>query len=197
MSFANRIDIRRSRYPYCIVWTPLPLITWFFPIVGHVGISNSDGVIRDFAGSFYVSEDDMAFGEPTRYWPLYPQSISLPADAAEVEEMLPAMSAPQNGEEPLERDATKTADSVYNEAVSNASEEYSKKVHSLWFDNCHSHVARCLNLMGYEGRRNWTMYEIAWRIWKDGYWVNVPRALKTILPFILFLCVIIVLIAFL
>ena len=28
------IDKARSRYPYCIVWTPLPLITWFIPIIG-------------------------------------------------------------------------------------------------------------------------------------------------------------------
>lgn len=28
------IDKERSRYPYCIVWTPLPLITWFLPPIG-------------------------------------------------------------------------------------------------------------------------------------------------------------------
>lgn len=30
----------------------------------------SNGVIRDFAGPYHVSEDDMAFGKPTKYWPL-------------------------------------------------------------------------------------------------------------------------------
>lgn len=48
------------RFPYCIVWTPIPLITWILPFVGHMGICTSRGVIRDFAGSHYVSEDDMA-----------------------------------------------------------------------------------------------------------------------------------------
>lgn len=28
------IDKERSRYPYCIVWTPLPIITWFLPPIG-------------------------------------------------------------------------------------------------------------------------------------------------------------------
>ena len=28
------------------------------------------GVIRDFAGPYYVSEDCMAFGKPTKYWRL-------------------------------------------------------------------------------------------------------------------------------
>lgn len=28
------IDKARSRYPFCIVWTPLPIITWFLPPIG-------------------------------------------------------------------------------------------------------------------------------------------------------------------
>lgn len=35
-----------------------------------MGIATSTGVIRDFAGPYYVSEDDMAFGKPTKYWQL-------------------------------------------------------------------------------------------------------------------------------
>jgi len=66
------IDHERSRYPYCIVWTPLPFITWLIPIIGHMGIAYSSGVIRDFAGPYYVSEDHMAFGVPTKYWELNP-----------------------------------------------------------------------------------------------------------------------------
>lgn len=31
-------DVERNRYPYCIVWTPLPLISWFLPMIGHTGI---------------------------------------------------------------------------------------------------------------------------------------------------------------
>jgi hypothetical protein len=61
------IDSERQRFPFCIVWTPLPLITWLFPFIGHMGICTSAGVIRDFAGPFYVSEDEMAFGNPTKW----------------------------------------------------------------------------------------------------------------------------------
>lgn len=35
-----------------------------------MGIATSTGVIRDFAGPYHVSEDDMAFGKPTKYWQL-------------------------------------------------------------------------------------------------------------------------------
>lgn len=51
----DRIDINRVRYPHCIVWTPIPLLTWLFPFIGHMGIARTDGVIRDFAGPYYVS----------------------------------------------------------------------------------------------------------------------------------------------
>ena len=30
-------------------------ISWFIPIIGHMGICTSAGVIRDFAGPYYVS----------------------------------------------------------------------------------------------------------------------------------------------
>jgi len=71
-----KIDVSRSRYPYCIVWTPIPVLTWLFPFIGHMGIAMSSGVIRDFAGPYYVSEDDMAFGRPTKFWPLNPARAS-------------------------------------------------------------------------------------------------------------------------
>ncbi|KAJ8924388.1 hypothetical protein NQ315_007184 [Exocentrus adspersus] len=72
--FSANIDKSQDRYPCCIVWTPIPLLTWLFPIIGHMGIATSSGVIRDFAGPYYVSEDSMAFGRPTKYWQLHPSS---------------------------------------------------------------------------------------------------------------------------
>jgi len=52
------------------VWTPLPLITWFLPFIGHTGIAVSDGVIHDFAGPYTITIDDLAFGETHKYVPL-------------------------------------------------------------------------------------------------------------------------------
>jgi hypothetical protein len=37
-SVRKEIDKVHNRYPYCIVWTPLPLISWIIPIIGHTGI---------------------------------------------------------------------------------------------------------------------------------------------------------------
>ena len=54
----NSIDRDRDRYPHCIAWTPIPLLTWIFPFIGHMGIARTDGIIRDFAGPYYVSVRD-------------------------------------------------------------------------------------------------------------------------------------------
>ena len=61
------ISPQNNCFPYCIVWTPIPLLTYIIPSIGHTGIANSTGIIHDFAGSFYVSIDDFAFGKPTKY----------------------------------------------------------------------------------------------------------------------------------
>lgn len=64
---STEIKPERNRFPFCIVWTPLPLITAVLPFIGHTGICTADGVIHDFAGPYTVSVDDMAFGNPTKY----------------------------------------------------------------------------------------------------------------------------------
>ena len=61
------IDNIKQRYPYCIVWTPIPCISWLLPSIGHAGICNSEGVIHDFNGPYNVSVDNMAFGNPTKF----------------------------------------------------------------------------------------------------------------------------------
>ena len=57
----------KYRFPYSIVWSPIPCISWIIPIIGHVGICNSEGIIYDFGSPpYYVSVDDMLFGNPTK-----------------------------------------------------------------------------------------------------------------------------------
>lgn len=67
-----KIDINKHLYPYCIVWTPLPGLSCLLPSIGHTGFCTSTGIIHDFAGSCYVSVNDMAFGSPYKYLQLYP-----------------------------------------------------------------------------------------------------------------------------
>ena len=71
------IDHQRLRYPCCILWSPLPPITWILPFIGHTGIADQNGVIYDFAGPYTIGRVNMAFGPPTRYLKLDPNSCTL------------------------------------------------------------------------------------------------------------------------
>ncbi|XP_036679483.1 transmembrane protein 222 isoform X1 [Balaenoptera musculus] len=154
------MDVERSRFPYCVVWTPIPVLTWFFPIIGHMGICTSTGVIRDFAGPYFVSEDNMAFGKPAKYWKLDPAQVYA--------------SGPN----------------AWDTAVHDASEEYKHRMHSLCCDNCHSHVALALNLMRYNNSTNWNMVTLCFFCLLYGKYVSIGAFVKTWLPFVLLLGVI-------
>ncbi|XP_076062813.1 transmembrane protein 222 [Oratosquilla oratoria] len=151
----GRMDHSRQRYPCCIVWTPLPVITWLVPIIGHMGIATSSGVIRDFAGPYFVSEDNMAFGRPTKYWQLDPYRTSGGV-------------------------------LTWDRGVSDASEEYKNRMHNLFCDNCHSHVAMALNLMQYDSSSSWNMVKLCFLMLLRARYVSFWAFLKTWLPFLFF-----------
>ena len=99
------LDKRNNRYPYCIVWTPIPILTWLFPCIGHMGIGDSRGVIYDFAGPEYIGVGNLAFGNPCRYLTLHPERV---------------------GDGPL------TPVQRFNNAIRSGNMEYSKRNHNLW-----------------------------------------------------------------
>jgi hypothetical protein len=66
----------KNLYPHCILWSPLPPITWILPFIGHTAIANSEGIIYDFAGPYTIGVEHMAFGNPTRYIQLDPAECS-------------------------------------------------------------------------------------------------------------------------
>nr|CAI5860580.1 unnamed protein product [Callosobruchus analis] len=156
----SSIDFTKDKYPCCIVWTPIPLLTWLFPFIGHMGIAMSNGIIRDFAGPYFVSEDNMAFGRPTKYWQLQPS---------------------------LARGGVVGWDA----AVTEASDIYKGRMHNLFCDNCHSHVATALNLMNYNNSSSWNMIKLAILMIVHGKYVSLIRFLKTWLPFTIIVTVII------
>lgn len=125
-----------------------------------MGICTSTGVIRDFAGPYFVSEDNMAFGKPAKYWKLDPAQVYA--------------SGPN----------------AWDTAVHDASEEYKHRMHSLCCDNCHSHVALALNLMRYNNSTNWNMMTLCFFCLLYGKYVSIGAFVKTWLPFTLLLGII-------
>ncbi|KAL1457587.1 hypothetical protein WDU94_007800 [Cyamophila willieti] len=152
MSPTEKIDPKSHKFPFCVVWTPLPLISYIIPIIGHTGICTSKGVIRDFAGPYHVSEDDMAFGWPTKYAKLNPNLATRGVQG-------------------------------WDDAVHEASEIYKYRTHNLFCDNCHSHVAKALNLMNYNGRNDWTMVKVAILMTFSSKYVGLSGFLKQWIPF--------------
>jgi hypothetical protein len=59
------VDVANGKFPFCLVWVPLPIVAWLVPFVGHVGICREDGVILDFAGNINI--DNLAFGATAKY----------------------------------------------------------------------------------------------------------------------------------
>lgn len=146
------INVKDQRFPYCIVWTPIPVLTWLMPMIGHMGICTSSGVIRDFAGPYFVSEDNMAFGRPTRYIRLHPKHMVGGSYA-------------------------------WDEAVSKASVLYGTRIHNIFCDNCHSHVATALIYMRYYDSTAWNMIILSMWLFVCGRYVGIGGFIKTWLPF--------------
>lgn len=77
----DEIDPKKAKFPCCLVWTPLPVVSWLAPFIGHVGICREDGAILDFSGSNFINIDNFAFGVVARYIQLdreQVQSLSAP-----------------------------------------------------------------------------------------------------------------------
>ncbi|VDP84637.1 unnamed protein product [Echinostoma caproni] len=152
------------RFPHSLVWTPIPILTWLLPFIGHMGITNSAGVIFDFAAPYTVNEDCMAFGWPTMYYQL---------DLSQIEN----------------RD-------LWDRAVYEANEIYKMRVHNLCCDNCHSHVARVLNGMRYNGKSDWNMVSTFLLFFRRGKYVSKRHCLSSWLPFLILASLVILVVVF-
>jgi hypothetical protein len=136
------IDVNRDRFPFCIVWTAIPCLTWFFPVVGHMAIADSKGVIYDFAGPYTIGEDDMgtssfwvslyelfcllicgcsacaAFGRPVRYLQLDPRKAKK--------------SVLENDANGGGASGSPSTEQNWDRAVDLGNQIYSRRMHNLW-----------------------------------------------------------------
>ena len=160
VSSNNSSAIKNKDLAFTIVWSPLPPITWLIPFIGHTGIADSQGVVSDFRGPYYVGDDGrMAFGAPTR--------------------ALRVRVASHNSISPEQWDA----------AIQEANGEYSHRMHNICCDNCHSHVAYALNHMNLTayGVQKHNMVTICFLIFFRGQFLSWGGFVKQFLPFALLL----------
>ena len=150
----KRFKVRpdKARFPICITWTMLPGMSHIMPLIGHTGIADSRGVIHDFAGPYYISIDDFAFGETHKYVKLDLEGVTL---------------------------------AQFDEAIRQADVVYRERMHNICCDNCHSHVARVLNILKYKGRTNYTMIDIWWMCLVKSNYVSAKHVVLTYILYIL------------
>ena len=156
-SAPTRSDHSSALPPFAIVWTHLPPITWCLPFIGHMGITDSRGVVYDFVGGIGVG--DLMCGPAIRTLQLHPGK----AHAME-----------------------------WDEAVHAGNEFYEHRMHNICCDNCHSHVAVCLEKMRYRRRGYWDMVTLCFWVFVCGKYTSVCGFFKQWLVFgvILVLCLV-------
>jgi hypothetical protein len=126
----------------------------------------SEGIIHDFAGSYYVNKHahKTGFGKVTKYLPLELKDIQISSSSMSVVEDI-------------------------DEAIENSSKEYNDLTHNLFLNNCHSHVAKVLNHLSYKGIKHWnTFFIICLLIWK-GKFVSWSRFFQTYFGFFLIIMI--------
>ncbi|KAK9948504.1 hypothetical protein M0R45_004076 [Rubus argutus] len=165
-----QIDPRRARFPCCIVWTPLPVISWLIPFVGHIGICREDGVILDFAGPNFVSVDDFAFGAATRYIQISKEKCC-------------AIPCPSEHEAVLHDDPGRDI-LTWDDALRKGTQEFQHRSYNIFTCNCHSFVANSLNRLGFRSG-GWNVVNLAALIFLKGEWVSVGSMVRSFLPFLI------------
>lgn len=176
MVASSNIDPSTARFPRCIVWTPLPIVSWLAPFVGHVGMCREDGVILDFAGPYFVNVDNFAFGATARYLQLSRQQCCLPAH--------PSDHTCASG---LNHTQLGTAMS-WDDGIRSTMQLFQHMAYNLFTCNCHSFVASCLNKLAYQGSINWNIITVVFLILFKGRWVSKAAIARSFAPFVVVMC---------
>jgi hypothetical protein len=166
------VDPRQSRFPYAIVWGPLPLLSWLIPCAGHLGIADSEGVVHDFAGPYYV-ETDRFMVTPVRYYQLTPEEID--------------MSVGMGGRAAVTPEERRR---LWDSSIHAGDTDFRSKMHNILLNNCHHHVERCFQHMGVR----MSAWRALWLVMTRGKFVDRTAAACFFLP-TAFIIMIVVLIA--
>jgi hypothetical protein len=168
---SNTID-----FSFCIVWSPLPPITAILPFIGHMGICDSRGVVHDFQGPYYVGQNKdaiMAFGPTTRYL-----KINIGGGAEDDD------GGGGGG-------GLCVTPERWDESILEADTIYRGRMHNICCDNCHSHVARALNIMPY-GNTKWDMVKLCFLLFFQGRFVSMGAIAYQFLPFMIIVTLVLV-----
>lgn len=174
----GEINPTKGSFPCCLVWTPLPIVSWLAPFIGHVGLCMEDGAVVEFSGSNLVTVDDFAYGGVARYIQLDCNQCCFPSSLAK-HTCKYRYKHSENG----------TAIS-WDDAIRSSRRQFEHKSYNLFTCNSHSFVANILNRICYGGSMSWNMMNVAALVLFNfkGHWVDALAIVKSFLPFTLMAC---------
>ncbi|XP_022750096.1 protein REVERSION-TO-ETHYLENE SENSITIVITY1-like [Durio zibethinus] len=172
----DEIDSKKAKFPCCLVWTPLPVVSWLAPFIGRVGICREDGAILDFSVSNFVNVEDFAFGAAARYVQLDRKKCCFPPNLAGHTCKL--------GYQHSEYGTAVT----WDDALQSSMHHFEHKSYNLFTCNSHSFVANCLNRLCYGGLMDWNMLTVAALILFNGHWVDSMSIIRSFFPFTVVVC---------
>ena len=172
----------KTDFSFSILWSPLPLITWIIPFIGHMGIADSRGYSHDFQGPYYVGTNRkavMAFGPTTRYLKM---DIGQLTSAERWDEAIQEADRVYCGR--MHSACTETRYRNVCCAVARISHTFLLTT-DICCDNCHSHVCLALNRMPLEayGIKKWDMVKLCFLIFFRGSFISFGGFLCQFLPF--------------
>lgn len=172
----DSVDLKKASFPCCLVWAPLPVVSWLAPFIGHVGICREDGSILDFSGSNLVNVNDFAYGAVARYLELDRGQCCFP----------PNMSG--HTCEHAYRHMEHGVAMSWDDALNSTTRHFAHKSFNLFTCNCHSYVANCLNRLCYGGKLKWNMVNVAALIIFKGHWVDTMSVVRSFFPYVAVIC---------
>ncbi|KAK8971262.1 Protein REVERSION-TO-ETHYLENE SENSITIVITY1 [Platanthera guangdongensis] len=173
----DELNPKTARFPCCVVWTPLPIISWLTPYIGHVGICREDGAILDFAGSNFVNVDNFAYGAVAKFLQLDRKQCCF---AGSLSSHMCRQSY---------HHAERGVAISWDDALNICAQKYQHKSYNLFTCNCHSFVADCLNRLAYGGHFRWNLLNLTVLILWKGRWVHRISIFKSFFPFAAVICI--------
>ncbi|KAG0488821.1 hypothetical protein HPP92_007632 [Vanilla planifolia] len=173
----DEVNPKKSRFPCCIVWAPLPVVSWLAPYIGHVGICREDGAVLDFAGSNFVNVDNFEYGAVAKYLQLDRKKCCFPPN-------LSSHTCHQSHQHVEHGSAIS-----WDDALDVVTKQYHHKSYNLFTCNCHCFVANCLNRLAYDGRLDWNVLNLAVLILWKGRWVDGMSVFRSFCPFAVVFCI--------
>jgi len=173
---SGRIDTKSQRFPFCLVWGPLPLISWLCPWIGHLGIADSEGIVHDFAGPYTIGLGEFMTGSVVKY---YQAPRELWASSVEAQQ-------------------------AWDSGVRQADATYGRKFHNIVTCNCHHHTAHALASMRFPNSAavsgsvaaldlpRMSMLRAWWLITTRGKFVSTMGWISTYGPFLIGLVLVLV-----